>query len=154
MGLKPRKELRKKARGGADPYAAGAGVLKQRESSDGKYAAGCQKNFLKRGSGKAMSSRASKLAQNKLKVRVRTKSTPTQAATGQRKAQGRQQPPTPQQPQQPQQSPQSPKQSPQQPRGKSVDRRMTEEDRTEQRRDVARAQRMLAVEARMKQLNK
>ena len=79
MGLKPRREVRAKARSGANPYSAGACVLKPRESSDGKYSAGCQKNFLKRGSGRAMSSRASKLAQDKMGARKRTHSTPTAA---------------------------------------------------------------------------
>ena len=79
MGLKPRREVRAKARSGANPYSAGGGVVKPRASSDGKYSAGCQKNFLKRGSGRAMSSRASKLAQDKMGARKRTHSTPTAA---------------------------------------------------------------------------
>ena len=84
MGLKPRADRKRDQRLGKAnlPTAhdnAGAGVLKPRESKDGKYAAGCQKNFLRRGSGQAMSSRASKLAQNNMKVRKRTNSTPTQA---------------------------------------------------------------------------
>lgn len=79
MGLKPRREVRARARSGANPYSAGAGVVKPRESSDGNYSAGCQKNFLKRGSGRAMSSRASKLAQDKMGARKRTHSTPTAA---------------------------------------------------------------------------
>ena len=39
-----------------NPYAPGANVLKPRESSDGRYKAGCQKNFLRRGSGSSFSS--------------------------------------------------------------------------------------------------
>lgn len=77
MGLKPRKE-RKRSKGAA-PYKAGAGVLVPRSSQDGNYAAGCQKNFLRRGSGKAMSSRASRKAQLGVKDRRRTYSKPTQA---------------------------------------------------------------------------
>ena len=82
MGLKPRKERKRDVRLGRtnqpDAHAnAGAGVLKARESKDGNYSAGCQKNFLRRGSGKCMSSRASKLAQNQLNVRKRTSSSST-----------------------------------------------------------------------------
>ena len=44
-------------------YQAGAGVLKPRGVEDGGYRAGCQRNFLKRGTGKPMSERASRLAQ-------------------------------------------------------------------------------------------
>ena len=61
-----------------NPYAAGANVLKPRESQDGKYAAGCQKNFLRRGSGVAMSYRASRKAQQEVIERRRTSSQPNQ----------------------------------------------------------------------------
>ncbi len=77
MGLKPRRQLRRKSRGGADPYAAGAGVLQPRASTDGKYRAGCQRNFLRRGSGKAMSARASRKAQ--LELANKRKQTTTEA---------------------------------------------------------------------------
>jgi hypothetical protein len=88
MGLKPRKERARDVRLGraAGPTAhsnAGAGVVKQRTSKDGKYAAGCQKNFLKRGTGVAMSSRASRLAQQQTRGgnSRRTTSTRTEAAS-------------------------------------------------------------------------
>ena len=88
MGLKPRKERARDVRLGraAGPTAhsnAGAGVVKQRTSKDGKYAAGCQKNFLKRGTGVAMSSRASRLAQQQSVSgnSRRTTSTRTEAAS-------------------------------------------------------------------------
>ena len=87
MGLKPRKERARDVRLGraAGPTAhsnAGAGVVKQRTSKDGKYAAGCQKNFLKRGTGVAMSSRASRLAQQARGGNSkRTTSTRTEAAS-------------------------------------------------------------------------
>jgi hypothetical protein len=48
---------------GPDLYKPGAGVLAPREATDGVYAAGSQKHFLKRRSGKPMSERASRLAQ-------------------------------------------------------------------------------------------
>ena len=82
MGLKPRKEIKRRGRrasGGANLYEAGGGCVKPRESKDGKYAAGCQKNFLRKGSGKAMSERASYMAQKRLIQRRKTKSQPTQA---------------------------------------------------------------------------
>ena len=44
-------------------YKAGAGVLAPRGAEGGEYRAGSQRNFLKRGSGKPMSERASRLAQ-------------------------------------------------------------------------------------------
>ena len=72
MGLKPRKP-RRRSKGAADPYAAGAGVLKPRSSEDGNYAAGCQKNFLRRGSGHCFGS------QYAPKTRRRSYSKPTQA---------------------------------------------------------------------------
>ena len=62
-----------------DPYAAGANVLKPRESQDGNYAAGCQKNFLKRGSGKAMTHRESRKAQQQMQQRRETYSKPTES---------------------------------------------------------------------------
>lgn len=40
-------------------YQAGGGVLQPRESSNGEYRAGCQKNFLRRHTGVAMSERTS-----------------------------------------------------------------------------------------------
>ena len=61
-----------------DPYTAGANVLKPRESNDGNYSAGCQKNFLRRGSGAAMSYRASRKAQQQLTQRKQTCSKPTE----------------------------------------------------------------------------
>ena len=73
MGLKPRKPRRRSK--GAQPYAAGAGVLKPRESHDGNYAAGCQKNFLRRGSGHSFSSKYEK------NERRRTHSKPTQSVS-------------------------------------------------------------------------
>ena len=73
MGLKPRKPRRRSK--GAEPYKAGAGVLKPRESQDGNYAAGCQKNFLRRGSGHSFGS------QYESKERHRTYSKPTQSVS-------------------------------------------------------------------------
>jgi hypothetical protein len=45
------KQTRSRYSDETNPYAPGANVLKPRESADGKYKAGCQKNFLRRGSG-------------------------------------------------------------------------------------------------------
>ena len=73
MGLKPRKP-RRRSKGAADPYAAGAGVLKPRASEDGNYSAGCQKNFLRRGTGHCFGS------QYAPKTRRQSYSKPTQAA--------------------------------------------------------------------------
>jgi hypothetical protein len=57
----------------SDVYSAGSGVLKPRESSNGEYAAGCQKNFLRRGTGR--------LSLYKLNKKGRiTSSAPTQPA--------------------------------------------------------------------------
>jgi hypothetical protein len=44
-------------------YQAGAGSVVPRGDADGEYRAGSQRNFLKRGTGKPMSERASRLAQ-------------------------------------------------------------------------------------------
>ena len=73
MGLKPRKPRRRSK--GAAPYAAGAGVLAPRSSEDGNYSAGCQKNFLRRGSGHCFGS------QYAPKTRRISYSKPTQAVT-------------------------------------------------------------------------
>ena len=53
--LRPLKIRQKHA--GAAPYNAGSNVLQPRESANGEYKAGCQKNFLRRGSGHSVSAR-------------------------------------------------------------------------------------------------
>ena len=63
-----RKKLRRSSADANDEnsdhlYKAGAGVLAPRGTKGGEYRAGSQRNFLKRGSGKPMSERASRLAQ-------------------------------------------------------------------------------------------
>ena len=62
------KQTRSRYSDETNPYAPGANVLKPRESADGKYKAGCQKNFLRRGSGSNFSGLAAQ-KQSKRKSR-------------------------------------------------------------------------------------
>ena len=69
LGFDKKRPLAKQSRSryseDTNPYAPGANVLQPRSSADGKYKAGCQKNFLRRGSGSSFSSLAARKRKNK-----------------------------------------------------------------------------------------
>ena len=69
LGFDKKRPLAKQSRSryseDTNPYTPGANVLQPRSSADGKYKAGCQKNFLRRGSGSSFSSLAARKKKNK-----------------------------------------------------------------------------------------